>query len=62
MKKICDTIKEIKPCYYLTEEGEVFNATTGKYLKMDDTTYRLSNTAGNARYYNVRTLYELVYN
>ena len=50
-------------CYYLTEEGKVFNSSTNKYIKADNRhSFKLKTLDGNYKRISLRELYKLIYN
>lgn len=59
MRQINNGFKEY---YYLTEEGEIYNARSRSYLKGKGGSYKLRAADDTSRYISISTLYELVYN
>ena len=50
-------------CYYLTEEGTIYNADTGKYKAANTTNnFILKTIEGNTKKISLKILYKLVYN
>lgn len=50
-------------CYFLEEDGRVYNKTTEKHLTLDKKScYRLMTTSGQYKKIALKTLYKLVYN
>ena len=49
-------------CYYLTEDGEVFNSDTGTYLKRQGNSFKLKTVEGKYKSINLKDLFSLVFN
>lgn len=59
MKQISNGFRE---CYFLKEDGRVYNEITEKYLSIDKKyCYKLMTTAGQHKKIALKTLYKLVY-
>ena len=50
-----------KDYYYLTEEGQIYNAESRKFLKSNSLTYKLKTEDGGRRSISLPALYEIVY-
>lgn len=60
MKQINNSFKE---CYFLTEQGEIYNNITGKYIKPDKShRFRLMTTDNSYKKIALKPLYKIVYN
>ena len=49
-------------CYWLDEQGNVFNDSIDRYLKRDKNSYNLRRIDGTIRSVSIKELYKLVYN
>ena len=50
-----------KPCYYLTEDGKVFNKERNKYLACNRYFYQLQTETGKTKGISLKKLYRIVY-
>ena len=48
-----------KDYYYLTEEGQIYNAESRKFLKSKSLTYKLNTEDGGRRSISLPALYEI---
>ena len=51
-----------KDCYFLEEDGRLYNKDTDKYLTIDRYSYKLKTDEGKVKKVALKTLYRLVYN
>ena len=58
MEQIGNGFKEY---YYLTEEGQIYNAQSRKFLKGKGGSFKLRGSDNTSKYISAAALYELVY-